>query len=37
MSALDHELNDRWRADRDYVIADMNASAVFLLAALRCR
>ena len=37
MSALDQELDDRWRADRDYVIADMNGSAVFLFAALKMK
>jgi hypothetical protein len=37
MAALDRELDDPWRADRDYVIADMNGSAVFLLAALKMR
>jgi len=37
MVALDRELDDPWRADRDYIIADMNGSAVFLLAALKMR
>ena len=37
MAALDRELDDRWRADRDDIIADMNGSAVFLLAALKMR
>ena len=37
MAALDRELDDPWRADRDYIIADMNSSAVFLLAALKMR
>jgi hypothetical protein len=37
MSALDAELDDTWRADRDYVIADMNGSAVFLFAALKMK
>ena len=37
MTALDGELDDTWRADRDYVIADMNGSAVFLFAALRMK
>jgi len=37
MAALDRELDDQWRADCDYVIADMNGSAVFLLAALKMR
>ena len=37
MLALDADLDDTWRADRDYVIADMNGSAVFLFAALKMR
>ena len=37
MAALDRELDDGWRADRDYVIADMNGSAVFLFAALKTK
>jgi hypothetical protein len=37
MTALDGELDDGWRADRDYVIADMNGSAVFLFAALKMK
>jgi hypothetical protein len=37
LSALDRELDDTWRADRDYVIADMNGSAVFLFAALKMK
>jgi hypothetical protein len=37
MVAVDRELDDQWRAERDYVIADMNGSAVFLLAALKMR
>ena len=37
LSALDRELDDSWRADRDYVIADMNGSAVFLFAALKMK
>ena len=37
MAALDRALDDGWRADRDYIIADMNGSAVFLLAALKMR
>jgi len=37
MIALDRELDDVWRADRDYVIADMNGSAVFLFAALKVK
>jgi hypothetical protein len=35
--ALDRDLDDAWRADRDYVIADMNGSAVFLFAALKMK
>ena len=35
MAALDRELDDDpWRADRDYILADMNGSAVILPAAL---
>jgi hypothetical protein len=37
MTALDGALDDTWRADRDYVIADMNGSAVFLFAALKMK
>ncbi|HXU62016.1 MAG TPA: hypothetical protein VN962_09965 [Polyangia bacterium] len=37
MAALDRALDDGWRADRDYVIADMNGSAVFLFAALKTK
>jgi hypothetical protein len=37
MIALDRELDGAWRADRDYVIADMNGSAVFLFAALKMK
>jgi hypothetical protein len=37
MIALDAELDDAWRAERDYVIADMNGSAVFLFAALKMK
>ena len=37
MAALDRALDDAWRADRDYVIADMNGSAVFLFAALKMK
>ena len=37
MVALERELDDTWRADRDYVIADMNGSAVFLFAALKMK
>jgi hypothetical protein len=35
--AIDRELDDTWRAERDYVIADMNGSAVFLFAALKMK
>ncbi|HTA20842.1 MAG TPA: hypothetical protein VK989_16225 [Polyangia bacterium] len=35
--ALDATLDDAWRAERDYVIADMNGSAVFLFAALKMK
>ena len=37
MTALDRDLDDTWRAERDYVIADMNGSAVFLFAALKMK
>jgi hypothetical protein len=37
MATLDGDLDDTWRADRDYVIADMNGSAVFLFAALKMK
>src|SRR6185503_3412795 len=37
LRALDGELDDTWRAERDYVIADMNGSAVFLFAALKMK
>jgi hypothetical protein len=37
MRALDDALDDTWRADRDYIIADMNGSAVFLFVALKTR
>ena len=37
MLALDAALDDSWRAERDYVIADMNGSAVFLFAALKMK
>jgi hypothetical protein len=37
MIALDAQLDEAWRADRDYVIADMNGSAVFLFAALKMK
>jgi hypothetical protein len=35
--ALERELDDTWRAERDYVISDMNGSAVFLFAALKMK
>jgi hypothetical protein len=37
MRALDGDLDDAWRAERDYVISDMNGSAVFLFAALKMK
>ncbi len=37
MIDLQRQLDDTWRADRDYVIADMNGSAVFLFAALKAK
>ena len=36
-AALERDLDDTWRAERDYVIADMNGSAVFLFAALKMK
>jgi hypothetical protein len=36
-AALEQDLDDTWRAERDYVIADMNGSAVFLFAALKMK
>jgi hypothetical protein len=35
--ALEHNLDEAWRADRDYVISDMNGSAVFLFAVLKMK
>jgi hypothetical protein len=35
--ALEATLDDAWRVDRDYVISDMNGSAVFLFAALKMK
>jgi hypothetical protein len=37
MIALEQDLDDTWRAERNYVIADMNGSAVFLFAALKMK
>src|SRR3954470_5420311 len=37
LRALESSLDDLWRADRDYVIADMNGSAIFLFAALKMK
>jgi hypothetical protein len=37
LAALDATLDDTWRAERDYVLADMNGSAVFLFAALKMK
>jgi hypothetical protein len=37
MIALERTFDDQWRADRDYVIADMNGSAIFLFALLKMR
>jgi hypothetical protein len=36
-TALEQDLDDIWRAERDYVIADMNGSSVFLFAALKMK
>jgi hypothetical protein len=35
--ALEADLDQTWRVDRDYVIADMNGSALFLFAALKMK
>jgi hypothetical protein len=35
--ALEGTLDDAWRGDRDYVVSDMNGSAVFLFAALKMK
>jgi hypothetical protein len=37
MQGLERDLDDTWRAERDYVISDMNGSAVFLFAALKMK
>ena len=37
VAALDATLDATWIADRDYVIADMNGSAVFLFSVLKMR
>jgi hypothetical protein len=37
MLALERTFDDQWQADRDYVIADMNGSAIFLFALLKMR
>jgi hypothetical protein len=37
MAALESTFDQQWRADRDYVIADMNGSAIFLFALLKMR
>jgi len=34
---LERTFDTTWRADRDYVIADMNGSAIFLFAALKMK
>ena len=34
---LERRFDASWRADRDYVIADMNGSAIFLFAALKMK
>jgi hypothetical protein len=35
--ALEATFDEQWRRDRDYVIADMNGSAIFLFALLKMR
>jgi hypothetical protein len=37
LAALEATFDDEWRTDRDYVIADMNGSAIFLFALLKMR
>lgn len=37
MRAVEATFDQQWRDDRDYVIADMNGSAVFLFAALKMK
>ena len=37
LADLDRRLDEAWRRDRDYVIADMNGSAIFLFAALKVK
>jgi hypothetical protein len=37
LRALEAELDEAWRAERDYVISDMNGSAIFLFAALKMK
>jgi hypothetical protein len=36
-AALERGFDDTWRADRDYVIADMNGSSVFLFSVLKMK
>ncbi|HEY2903366.1 MAG TPA: hypothetical protein VGL59_22470 [Polyangia bacterium] len=36
-ATLQDTFDDAWRADRDYVISDMNGSAIFLFAALKMK
>jgi hypothetical protein len=37
LQELERNFDSQWRADRDYVIADMNGSAVFLFSVLKMR
>ena len=37
MLDLETTFDDTWRADRDYVISDMNGSAIFLFSALKMK
>jgi hypothetical protein len=37
LAALEATFDQQWRTDRDYVIADMNGSAIFLFAVLKMR
>jgi hypothetical protein len=37
LQELERSFDSRWHADRDYVVADMNGSAVFLFSVLKMR
>jgi len=36
-AAFEHGFDDLWQSERNYVIADMNGSAIFLFAALKMK